>query len=91
MAALAAGWMGPAAAHWGKHYMCSSDVEAGTQVFHPQALWTLLPQLLALGTGVFKYAITTVVQVKVLPWNRRKLTNLRFECSGSLFVIFHIE
>lgn len=66
MAAVAAGWTGPAAAHWGKHYMCSPEAEAGTQVFHPQALWTVLPQLLALGTVVFKYGITTAVQVKTL-------------------------
>lgn len=91
MAAVAVGWMGPAAARWGKHYRCSPEVEAGTQVFHPQAVWTILPQSLALGTGVFKYGITTGVQVKALPWNRRKLTDLRFEYNGSLFVIFHIE
>lgn len=44
--------------------MCSPEVEAGTQVFHPQALWTVLPQPMALGTGVFKYSITAAVQVK---------------------------
>lgn len=93
MAAVAAGWTGPAAAHWGKHYMCSPEVEAGAQVFHPQAVWTVLPQPLALGTGVFKYGITTAVQVLLihLPWNRNKLTNWRFEYNDSLFIIFHTE
>lgn len=75
----------------GKHYMGSPEDEAGTQDFHPQEVWTVLPQPLALGTGVFKYGITTAVQVKASPWNRKKLTNLRFEYNGSLFIIFHME
>lgn len=66
MAAVAAGWTGPAAAQWGQHYMHSPEVEACTQILHPQAAWTVLPQPLALGTGVFKYGITTAVQVKAL-------------------------
>lgn len=73
--------------------VCSPEVEAGAQVFHPQAAWTVLPQPLALGTGVFKYGITTAVQMLLihLPWNRRKLANLSCGYNGSLFIIFHIE
>lgn len=54
MAAVAAGWTRPAAAHWGQRYMCSPEVKACTQVFHPQAVWAVLPQPLALGAGIFK-------------------------------------
>lgn len=50
----------------GKHYMCIPEIKACTQVFHPQAVWTVLPQPLALGTGIFKNGITTAVQVKAL-------------------------
>lgn len=64
MAALAAGWMGPAAAYRGKHYMCSPEVKAGTQDFHLQAVWAVLPQPLALGTGVFKYEAVVLQQYR---------------------------
>lgn len=92
MVAVAAGWTGPAAAHWGKHYICIPEVEACTQIFQPQAVWTVLPQPLALGSGVFKHGITTAVQAKALcTMEQEEVAKFEVEYNGSLFVIFHLK